>query len=93
MKSVLDVVTKFLSFEEALEPFGSRFATLKVFCGCRATVFPGTATVESDFSILNWEYESFSQSILDVPLEGKYVDASTLVKGRPLSEHWQWVTG
>ncbi|KAE9035960.1 hypothetical protein PR001_g4675 [Phytophthora rubi] len=31
---------------------GKRFPHLAVFCGTLASVFPNTATVESDFSII-----------------------------------------
>jgi hypothetical protein len=40
------------------------------FCGVLATIFPGTSTVESDFSILRWEKDNFSKSLSDFGLEG-----------------------
>jgi hypothetical protein len=40
------------------------------FCGVIATLFPGTSTVEFDFSILHWEKDSFRKSLSDFGLEG-----------------------
>jgi len=40
------------------------------FCGVIATLFPGTSTVESNFSILHWEKDAFRKSLLDFGLEG-----------------------
>ena len=40
------------------------------FSGGLATVFPGTAVVESDFSVLKYEKNSFRTSLLDLTLEG-----------------------
>ena len=47
-----------------------RFKILRDFCGGIATVFPNTASVESDFSILGWEKDKFRLSITDLSLEG-----------------------
>jgi hypothetical protein len=44
-------------------------ATLQQFCGGLATVFPGTATVESDFSVLKWEYDEFRSTLSELSLE------------------------
>jgi hypothetical protein len=43
---------------------------LKRFCGGLASVFPGTATVESDFSLSNWEKDDYCASLTDFSLEG-----------------------
>jgi hypothetical protein len=48
-----------VSFSDGWEPLGHRFPKLRQFCGGIATVFPGMSTVESDFSVLNWEYDEF----------------------------------
>ena len=45
------------------------FRNLNAFCGGIATLFPGTCTVESDFSILRWEKDSFRKSLSDFGLE------------------------
>jgi hypothetical protein len=39
----------------AWQPLGTRFAKRRQFCGGLATFFPGTDTLESDFSVLKWE--------------------------------------
>jgi hypothetical protein len=43
---------------------------LRQFCAGIATVFLGTSTVESDFGVLNWEYDDFRSSLTDFSLEG-----------------------
>ena len=40
------------------------FQHLNAFCGGIATLFPGTCTVESDFSVLRWEKDSHRKSLL-----------------------------
>lgn len=43
---------------------------LRDFCGGIATIFPNTASVESDFSILGWEKDEYRMSLTDLSLEG-----------------------
>ncbi len=43
---------------------------LREFSGGLATVFPNTASVESDFSVLKWEKDEYRQSLTDLSLEG-----------------------
>jgi hypothetical protein len=57
-------------FDDAWRPVGLRFPLLKQFCGELASVFPGTATHESDFSILNWEFDEYRSSFTEFSLEG-----------------------
>ena len=45
------------------------FQHLNSFCGGIATLFPGTCTVESDFSVLRWEKDSHRKSLSDFGLE------------------------
>jgi hypothetical protein len=40
------------------------------YCGVIATLFPGTSTVESDFSILRWEKDLFHKRLSNFGLEG-----------------------
>lgn len=47
-----------------------RFHILRDFNGGIATIFANTASVESDFSILDWEKDAFRLSITDLSLEG-----------------------
>ena len=46
------------------------FDRLRDFCGGLASIFPNTASVESDFSILGWEMNSHRTSLMDISLEG-----------------------
>ena len=47
-----------------------KFNVLRDFCGGMASIFPNTATVESDFSILGWEKDEYRKSLTDLSLEG-----------------------
>ena len=47
-----------------------KFSVLRDFCGGMASIFPNTATVESDFSILGWEKDEYRKSLTDLSLEG-----------------------
>ena len=58
------------SFSEAWAPFDEQFAPLKRFFGGLETVVPGTATVESDFSFINWDKDDYCSSLTDFSLEG-----------------------
>jgi hypothetical protein len=57
-------------FNQSWASLQVRFPKLIEFCGGLATVFPGTSTVESDFSVLNWEFNEFRKSLTDFSLEG-----------------------
>ena len=48
----------------------AHFKQLENFCGGLATVFPGTANVKSDFSILKWEKDDGRTALTDFSLEG-----------------------
>jgi hypothetical protein len=58
------------SFAEAWSVLGDDgYQNLNAFCGGLATLFPGTCSVESDFSVLRWEKDSFRKSLSDFGLE------------------------
>jgi hypothetical protein len=40
------------------------------YCGVVTTLFAGTSTVESDFSILRWEKDLFRKRLSNFGLEG-----------------------
>ena len=42
---------------------------LQEYCGGIATVMPGMATVEANFSLITWTKDSNSQSLTDFSLE------------------------
>ena len=54
----------------AWKPLGSSFELLKRFCGALASVFPTTATVESDFSLINIECDDQRRSLSQLSLAG-----------------------
>ncbi len=60
------------SFDEAWAvcDVSTRFPNLCNFCGGLASIFPNTATVESDFSVLGWEKDEYRTSLTDFSLEG-----------------------
>ena len=58
------------SFEKGWAPANGRFHTLRDFCGGLASVFPNTATVEADFSVIGWEKNVYRKSLTDFSLEG-----------------------
>jgi hypothetical protein len=57
-------------FEKGWAPANGRFEELRAFCGGLATVFPNTAPVESDFSLIGWEKNDYRQGLTDFSLEG-----------------------
>ncbi len=59
-----------MSFEDGWKVVDGRFKELQEFCGGLATIFPGTSTVESDFSIINYEKNQYRSALSDLSLEG-----------------------
>ena len=57
-------------FERCWAQYGQRYQRLRDFVGGLATVFPGTATVESDFSVINSESNRCRTALTDLSLEG-----------------------
>ena len=58
-------------FERCWASVAARVPLLYDFFGGLATVFPGTATVESDFSDVKWTKDEYSHSLSDFSLESK----------------------
>lgn len=58
------------SFSKGWAPANGRFHALRDFCGGLASVFPNTATVESDFSVIGWEKNVYRKALTDFSLEG-----------------------
>jgi hypothetical protein len=59
LREALENQQKSVGFSEAWAVCQGRFFKLREFCGVLATVFPGTVTVESDFSNVNWEKSDY----------------------------------
>lgn len=57
-------------FGRAWKPYKCKFKMLFAFSGGLASVFPSTATVESDFLTLQWEKNLHRSSLTDLSLEG-----------------------
>ena len=72
LKSALDVYGKptIISFNIAWAIVEGRFDILRDFCEGIVTVYANTTSVESDFSILDWEKDASRLSITDLSLEG-----------------------
>ena len=56
-------------FRDSCKKVGDKFRNIRNFCGALATVFPGTSSVESDFSRINWEKDESRLSLTDFSLE------------------------
>ena len=70
LRTRLDAATDNLSFKYAWCGLHERWTYLRVFCGGLATIFPGTATAESDFSIVKFEKSAGRKRLTDFFLEG-----------------------
>jgi hypothetical protein len=57
-------------FEDGWRLANGRFPVLQQFAGGLASMFPNTAKVESDFSLIGWEKNAYRQSLTDFYLEG-----------------------
>ena len=69
-RTMLDAIDSETGFCEAWSLVHNRFPKLCEFAGGLASVYPGTARVESDFSIIGWEKDEYRTSLMDVSLEG-----------------------
>ena len=58
------------SFQDNWKSFQASYPKLVEFCGGLASVFPGTSTVESDFSMMGWEKDEYQLNLTDLSLEG-----------------------
>ena len=86
LKNVLDQCDHMTTFHQGWDFVQACFKQLEHFCGGLATVFPGTANVESDFSILKWEKDDGRTALTDFLLEGimhakQYEQMSKLTMG------------
>jgi hypothetical protein len=58
-------------FDVAWEGLSAKYGNLHKFFGGLATVFPGTSSVESDFSLLKMTSDVHSTNLTDFSLESK----------------------
>jgi len=71
LRKRLKIASKEERFEDIWKPVASMFPRLYEFFGSLATIFPGTATVESDFSHLKMCKDMYSTCLSDYSLEAK----------------------
>ncbi|ETM30588.1 hypothetical protein L914_21736 [Phytophthora nicotianae] len=69
-RSIDNDIEKVCTFEDAWNNADGKFPILKRFAGGLATTFPGTSTVESDYSILKWEKPPSKSRLTSFSLEG-----------------------
>ena len=74
-----------LDFKKAWQPYAKSYPLLCEFFGGLAAVFPSTPSVESDFSTMGYQKNTFRQSLYDVHLEGilhskQYEDTKKILK-------------
>src|SRR5947207_14481968 len=65
----IDACDSNTSFELAWSIVEGQFDVIRNFCGGIVTVFANTATVESYFSILDWDNYEYKITIFDMYLE------------------------
>jgi hypothetical protein len=70
LRDCIDACGGGCSFEQAWSLLSERFPNLAEFCGGIATIFPGTSTVESDFSVLRYEKDDNRKGLSDFGLSG-----------------------
>ncbi len=70
LKQSIDALSSQSAFKDGWSLLGRRFSNLMEFYGVITTLFPGTSTVESNFSIMRWEKDAFRKSLSDFGLEG-----------------------
>ncbi len=70
LKDGIDSLSSSSSFKDGWSLLGAWFPNLMEYCGVVATLFPGTSTVESNFSIMRWEKDLFRKRLSNFGLEG-----------------------
>ena len=69
-KSIINGFNYKTSFIHGWRPFIDQFPALCAFTGGLVSVFPGTSTVEADFSIIGWGKNDYRTSLTNFSLEG-----------------------
>jgi hypothetical protein len=70
IREIVDKMNVNTDFKKGWRPFVDRYGKLVRFLGGLASVFPGTSTVESDFSVIGIEKDCYRNSLTDFELEG-----------------------
>ena len=69
-KGLIENTSKCETFAAAWSWLYKEYPLLVAFAGGLATTFPGTSTVESDFSVLGWEKDEYRTMLSNLSLEG-----------------------
>jgi len=69
-KCLVQATKQHKSFDEPWCWFYEQYPLLVTFCSGLASTFPGTSTVESDFSIIGWEKDDCQTALSNLSLEG-----------------------
>lgn len=70
VKSSIDSFNDGAAYRDAWNGLHNTYPLLERFVGGLATIFPGTSTVESDFSVVKYEKNKNRMSLSDASLEG-----------------------
>ena len=70
VKAALESHNEKTFFNEAWDCLNGRFPMLQQLCGGLATAFPNTSSVESDFSVVQWEKDSSRTRLTNLSLAG-----------------------
>jgi hypothetical protein len=70
VKSSIDSFDNSAAYRDAWIGLHNTYPLLEKFVGGLATIFPGTSTVESDFSVVKYEKNKNRMSLTDASLEG-----------------------
>ena len=69
-QGIVQAASKSKTFAEQRKLFYKDYPMLVSLGGGLATTFPGTSTVESDFSVIGWEKDSYRTMLSNLSLEG-----------------------
>jgi hypothetical protein len=70
LKAALTKGSEESDFGKAWRPLGNRFPYMLRFAASLANVMPGTATVEANFSTINYEKDDHRSALTSLSLEG-----------------------
>jgi hypothetical protein len=69
-KCLVQATKQHKSFDDTWSWLYQQYPLLVAFCGGIGSTFPGTSTVESDFSIVGWEKDDYRTALSNLSLEG-----------------------
>jgi hypothetical protein len=69
-QAILRTQNESMGFSESWVVTNGQFPLVQQFCEGLASAFPNTASVESDFLVINWEKNENRQDLTDFSLEG-----------------------